>query len=189
MEPKIKNETNLTFGPVRLSYAYLFTKNELSKKYQCELIIPKSDTATIKAINTCIENAKKDGIQRVWGGKLPAVVNTPLKDGDAYIKDEKRGDEYKDSFFVTPKSNEQPAAYYKDLRPITDQEDLYAGAYVYVNVNFGNYSNAGNCGVTLFLNSVVKAKDGEKLGGESAKSASAYQGCEFDNDADPVEDL
>ena len=81
MKPKIKNLTNLTFGPVRLSYAFLFDKSDKSNKYQADLLISKEDKEALIAINECIENAKKIGVEKYWNGKVPEIEN-PLKDGD-----------------------------------------------------------------------------------------------------------
>src|SRR3712207_8378719 len=54
-----------------------------------------SDKTTLKKIKEAIEEAKKEGVAKL-GGKIPANLKTPLRDGDidrpedeAYAKDRK----------------------------------------------------------------------------------------------------
>ena len=70
--PIIKNEgKTVIFGPCRLSYTHLFTKyskdgDEGSGKYMTNVIIPKSEKETIKALESAIEAAKKAGVVSKW---------------------------------------------------------------------------------------------------------------------------
>ena len=48
-------------------------------------------------------------------------------------------------------------------RPITDPEEVYAGAKVRVSVAFYAYEKAGNKGVAVALNNVQKLGDGPRL--------------------------
>ena len=51
------------------------------------------------------------------------------------------------------------------LVPITDQDEFYSGCYGYASVSFYCYDNGVSKGVTCGLNSVLKSRDGERLGG------------------------
>ena len=65
--------TKVTTGKVRLSYTHLFEPHAIEgnePKYSVSVIIPKSDTETLKAIKEATEQAKKDGAAK-WGGKVP----------------------------------------------------------------------------------------------------------------------
>ena len=62
--------TAITTGIVRLSYAHIFEPAaDLSGniKYQATLLVPKSDTKTIKAVEDAIEEAKQLGKDSKFG--------------------------------------------------------------------------------------------------------------------------
>ena len=70
--------------PCRFSYLHCWEPDSVNggdPKYSVSAIIPKSDTKTIEAIKAAIEQAKKDSISK-WGGKVPANLKLPLRDGD-----------------------------------------------------------------------------------------------------------
>ena len=70
--------------PCRFSYLHCWEPNAVSDgdpKYSVSAIIPKSDTETIEKIKRAIEQAKKDSVSK-WGGKVPANLKLPLRDGD-----------------------------------------------------------------------------------------------------------
>jgi hypothetical protein len=92
---------------VRFSYTHLWEPQAINgsePKYSVSLIIPKKDTETIKAIKEAIETAKKDGIAK-FGGKIPANLKLPLRDGDIERPDDEA---YADSYFINCNSKEQP---------------------------------------------------------------------------------
>ncbi|MDK6635502.1 DUF2815 family protein, partial [Klebsiella pneumoniae] len=65
------NPTRMVTGEVRLSYAHIWEPNSIQggkPKYSVSLIIPKSDTATITAIEKAVEAAIEAGIGK-FGGK------------------------------------------------------------------------------------------------------------------------
>ena len=68
LTPKIISETKVVFGPCRLSYTHVFNKytpeggTAEDGKYMTNVLIPKTEKETIKAIQTAIENAKKSAI-------------------------------------------------------------------------------------------------------------------------------
>ena len=58
-----KNPTKVVTGVVRLSYANVWEPKSVNggtEKYSVSLIIPKSDTKTLKKIQTAIEAAYKE---------------------------------------------------------------------------------------------------------------------------------
>lgn len=72
----IVKDTKVVFGPVRLSYTHVFNKfvpdgDASNGKYMTNVLIPKDEKETIKAIQQAIETAKKAGIVSKWGGKEP----------------------------------------------------------------------------------------------------------------------
>ena len=92
--PIIKNEgKTVVFGPCRLSYTHLFSKyspdgDPDNGKYMTNVLIPKEEKETVKALNAAIEAAKKAGIVSKWDGKEPKKLDMPLRDGDTDKEDE-----------------------------------------------------------------------------------------------------
>lgn len=85
-----KRKTQVITGEVRFSYAHVWEPSSINggdEKYSVSIIIPKSDTKTIKAINNAIEAAKQEGIAK-FGGKIPANLKLPLRDGDTDREDD-----------------------------------------------------------------------------------------------------
>lgn len=63
------NPTRIVTGEVRLSYAHIWEPNSIQggkPKYSVSLIIPKSDTATIAAIEKAVD-AARSWYWQVWG--------------------------------------------------------------------------------------------------------------------------
>lgn len=103
-----KNPTKVVTGVVRLSYANVWEPasiNGSNPKYSVSLIIPKTDTKTIDAINAAVDAAIKDGAAK-FGGKIPnkAALKLPLRDGDLERDDEA----YKGAYFVNANSTTAP---------------------------------------------------------------------------------
>lgn len=150
---------------VRLSYVHVFTPGETlngDEKYSACLIIPKKDKVTIAAIKQAIEDAKEEGKAKKWGGKVPANLKTPLRDGD-----EERSDkpEFQNSYFLNASSKNQPAVFDTDKTELLDKNELYSGCWARVVVNFYPYDASGSRGVAAGLNGIKKVADDERLDG------------------------
>lgn len=181
--PTVK-DTKVVFGPCRLSYTHVFTKyapdgDTDNGKYMTNVLIPKSEKETVKALQQAIEAAKKTGIVSKWGGKEPKNLELPLRDGDTDKDDEV----YEDCFFINAKSSTRPGICDKNKNPIVDEEEIYSGVYAYVSVSFYPYDKNGNRGIACGLNNIMKFKDGERLGGRtSAENDFADIDAEDDDD-------
>ena len=181
------NPLKVITGKVRFSYAHVFEPAATSddggdKKYSVSLIIPKSDKATLAKIKTAIEAAKQAGLAK-WGGKLPKVVKTPLRDGDA----EKDDECYENSMFINAKSSQKPGIVDANLDEIISRDEFYSGCYGYASVAFFAYDNGVSKGVTCGLNAVLKTKDGERFGGSRGSAQADFAGIlgtADDNDED-----
>ena len=172
------SETSLRVGPVRFSYANVFSprKNEdgTDGKYGVQLLIPKSDKQAVEMINAAFEAAKKAGAASKWDGKIPAALKaktTPLRDGDI----EKEGEEvYEGMWFINTSSPTKPGVRVLENGTICealDSDDFYSGCWCAATINFYPYKVSGNTGVACGLNNVVKTKDDERLGGGSSADA------------------
>ncbi len=162
------NSTKVVTGVVRLSYANVWEPvsiNDSKPKYSVSLIIPKSDTKTIDAINAAVENAIKDGAAK-FGGKIPprGALKLPLRDGDLEREDEA----YRDSYFVNANSTTAPQIVDRAVQPILDRGEVYSGCYARVSINFYAFNTNGNKGVACGLGNIQKVRDGEPLGGKTS---------------------
>jgi hypothetical protein len=156
--------TKVTTGKVRLSYAHLFEPHAIEgnePKYSVSVIIPKSDTETLKAIKEAVNEAKEQGKGK-FGGKIPANLKTPLRDGDAERPDDEA---YKNCFFLNASSKNKPGVVDKNVQPVLDATEVYSGCYARLTLNFYPFSASGNKGIAAGLGNVQKLEDGEPLGG------------------------
>lgn len=172
------SDTTLRVGPVRFSYAHVFEKRTKPDgtpgNYGCTIIIPKTDKEAIKLIENAIEAAKLKGKDAKWGGKIPTMLKTPLRDGD----DEKPDDPaFENAMFLNASSNNKPDVWVNEggvKGEALGPEDFYSGCIGAAVLAFFPYSANGNRGIGAGLNACIKTEDGEKLsGGISAKAAFA----------------
>lgn len=180
-------DTKVITGIVRLSYAHLFEPTAIDesqeKKYSVCLLIPKNDKETLGKIKKAIEKAKEQGKSK-WGGKIPANLKLPLRDGD----EERAEDhpEYAGHYFVNCSSKQKPGIVDKNLNPILDSEEVYSGCYARASINFYPFDKAGNRGIACGLNNIQKIRDGEYLGGRSRAEDDfeEYEDESYDDDID-----
>ena len=167
--------TKVRIGEVRLSYCHLFQPEAVAdggeKKYSVSIIIPKSNTKLVAEVKAAIEAAAAAGISK-FGGRRPANLKTPLRDGDLERADD---DAYADAWFINASSKGKPGVVKvmnvqgeKKLVEVTNEEEVYSGCYGVVSVTFFPFNNAGNKGVAAGLNNVLKTKDGTFLGGRTS---------------------
>ncbi len=154
----------------RLSYFHGWEPvsiNGGTEKYSVSVLIPKSDTETINAINVAIDAAIEEGISK-FGGKKPnkATIKIPLRDGDV----ERDDDAYKGHYFVNANSTTAPQIVDKAVKPILDRNEVYSGCYGRVSLNFYAFNSNGNKGVACGLGNIQKVKDGEPLGARTNAS-------------------
>lgn len=172
MANKVNNPMKVITGPdTRWSYANVWEPKAInggSPKYSVSLIIPKSDTATIKKIEAAIEAAYKEGEAKLKGNgrSVPAlsVLKTPLRDGDAERPDDEA---YANAYFVNANSSTAPGIVDADRQPILERSEVYSGVYGRASINFYAFNSNGNKGIACGLNNLQKIRDGEPLGGKS----------------------
>lgn len=159
--------TKVITGVVRLSYANIWQPKSINggeEKYSVSLIIPKSDTKTIDAINRAVDTAIKEGVGK-FGGKIPnkASLKLPLRDGDAERDDEA----YKESYFVNANSTTAPQIVDSKIQPILDHYEVYSGCFARVSITFYAFNSNGNKGIACGLGNIQKVADGEPLSSRS----------------------
>jgi hypothetical protein len=184
----LKNETKVVTGLVRLSYANIFGPKSVEggePKYSVSLIIPKKDKQMVEVIEEAINNAKEIGKSK-WGGKVPANLKMPLRDGD----DDRPDDEaYEDSYFVNASSKSAPKVVGTEKDKKTGKaielgsDDVYSGCYCRVSVNFYPFNVGVNRGIACGLNAIQKIEDGEPLsGGGSVEDDFEFEEVDADDD-------
>ena len=169
-----QNQTRIITGEVRLSYAHVWEPNSIQggkPKYSVSLIIPKTDTATITAIEKAIDAAIDAGIAK-FGGKRPnkAALKLPLRDGDVERDDEA----YAGAVFVNANSTVAPQIVDENVQPILDRSEVYSGCYARVSLSFYAFNTNGNKGIACGLGNIQKTRDGEPLGGGRISAESAF---------------
>ncbi len=155
--------TKVITGKCRASFVHIFEPQSINgsdPKYSLSLIIPKSDTKTIAAIQAAIDEAVQNGIAGKWGGKRPPNMKLPLRDGDVDRPDD---EVYQGAYFVNATSLEKPGVVDRKRIPITDPLAVYSGCYVRASVNFYPFNVNGNRGVAAGLGNVQFWSDGEPL--------------------------
>ena len=159
--------TKVVLENVRFSYAHVFAPAAIVEgndpKYSVTILIPKKDKKALAKIEKAIEAAKQNGAT-LWGGKIPATLKTPLRDGD---EDKPDQEEFEGMYFMNANSLNKPGLVDKKGQPIIDPTEFYSGCYGAVSVNFFPYNQAGNRGVGAGLNNIMKTDDGEPLAGRS----------------------
>lgn len=169
--------TKVITGKVRLSYVHVFEPrpdDNGEKKYSCSILIPKEDKETLRKIKAAVDAAVEQGKTSKWGGKIPASLKKPLRDGDEERPDDEA---YAGHYFFNATSKTKPGVAKPvgkgpdgrvKFQEITDSTEVYSGCYAKVSINFYPYDAKGNRGVAAGLNNIVKVQDGEFLGGRAS---------------------
>lgn len=163
---KQASPTKIVTGKVRLSYVNVFQpradKPGKEPKYSVCVLIPKTDTATVNKVKAAVK-AAADANVSLWGGKIPAGLKNPLRDGDT----ERDAEEYKGHWFINANSKQKPGVVDAELNSVLDPQEVYSGCYGRVSLNFYGYNQDGNRGIGAGLNNVQKLADGDPLSGRS----------------------
>jgi hypothetical protein len=99
-----------------------------------------------------------------WGKdktKWPRNLKMPFRDGE----EKSDVDGYEGTIFITARSKTQPNLVDQRLRPITSEDDFYAGCYAHAEVMAAAFDNSGNKGVSFWLQNIQKVRDGEPFSG------------------------
>ena len=165
-----KDIRRVVTGKVRFSYVHVFEKHAIDggeAKYSVAILIPKKDKNTLAKIKSAVLAAKEEGKSSKFGGKIPAILKLPLRDGDAEKPDDPV---YKGMFWVNANSSQKPSVFDENGNEIIDEEEFYSGCWGKAIVTF--YAFAGKSkGIACGLNGIKKTHEGEKLSGSSVSAA------------------
>lgn len=179
--------TQVVTGVIRLSYLHAFQPHAMQEgqepKYSACLLIPKTDTTTLKAIKAAIEAAKQASAN-LFGGKVPAGLKSPVHDGDGEMPNGgEYGPECKGMYVINASSKQKPGIVNRNNVEIIDSTELYSGCWARVDVNFYAYNTSGNRGIACGLNNIQKIRDDETLGGR-ARPQDVFDTFEDEEDDD-----
>ena len=164
--------TKVITGKVRFSYVNIFKSRSFQQgqdeKFSICLLIPKKDKKTVQDIKNAVQAAIQQGISEKWGGKKPANLKLPLRDGDEERADE--AEEYEGMFFLNANSSQKPGIIDMYKNEILDPSEVYSGCWGRASINFFPFNSNGNKGVGVGLNNIQKLGDDEPLGGARASA-------------------
>lgn len=169
-----QQKTNVTVGVpfrgeelaaryTRLSYVNVFEpKSDLGEvpKFSTQIIIPKTDAKSIKAINDAIETAKATGTEKF--GKRWTNPQTWFHDGDVKYPGNPI---YAGSMVLTAKSKVQPKVVDLDKNEVIDKDTCYSGCYGRAAISLYPFDISGSKGVAASLQFVQTFAFGPPLGG------------------------
>lgn len=177
----------LVLKNVRFSYVRVFEPQQFQGvgefKYSVCILIPKTDTETVKQVVAAFESESKEYIAshpKLKGNK-PEMWKNPLKDGDktgAY-----EGMYYLDAY--RKESQGRPICIDRRKKPIETKEEMYSGCWGVASISlYGYYMSSTNAGIAVGLNGVQKVTDDDRLdGGASANDFESY------GEDDPMKDF
>ncbi|MBE5798276.1 MAG: DUF2815 family protein [Clostridiales bacterium] len=175
----------ITGKETRWSYCNVWEAKAINggtPKFSVSLLIPKSDTVTVKKIKDAIEAAYREGEAKLKGnGKsVPAlsVIKTPLRDGDQERPDDPA---YAGHYFLNANSTTAPGIVDADCQPILTRSEVYSGVYGRASISFYAFNSSGNRGIACGLNNLQKIRDGEPLGGRASAESDF---SDFDDEDD-----
>lgn len=180
-----KQPTKVVTGKVRFSYVNIFKSRAFQpgqdEKYSICLLIPKQDKKTVKDIKEAMNAAVQQGVAEKWGGKKPANLKLPLRDGDVERAEE--APEYEGMYFINANSKQKPGIIDMYKNEVLDPTEVYSGCWGRASINFFPFNSNGNKGVAVGLNNVQKLGDDEMLGGARASAEDDFAD-DFDDDDD-----
>lgn len=181
---KNANSTKVITKKVRLSYVHLleaFSQAGGEPKFSTTLIIPKTDTETLKRIKdaqlAAYEAAKMDRLK----GVAFESVTTTLHDGDVDA-DLDTNPELENSYYIAVSSKTKPGIIDRFKEEVTSPDDVYSGVYARVSLNFYAYNTHGNRGISAGLNNVQIIAKGEYLGGRASADSDFDEWDDEDDD-------
>ena len=177
---KVFNETTVRVGEGRFSYAYVWEPKRDEDgnpgKYSTCFLIPKEQKDSLALFEKAVAAAIQKGKAEKWGGKLPANLKTPLRDGDVEHPDDPI---YKGMMFFNCSNKDKPCIgiYDEDLGSVSaalEESEFYSGCWGAIIVSFYAYDKNGNRGIGASLGNVVKTRDDEHLAGSSLSIDSSF---------------
>lgn len=160
------------------------------KSWGCSLLFVKGDPGLPK-----LHAAALDAATQEWGDKAAqmikdGLIKSPFLDGDGPQGKSKKSGEPHAGFpgttFIRVVSGEEyrPKLVNQKVLPITSQEELYSGCYVYAVVNAFTWENREKGkGISFGVSMLQKVKDGDRLGGAGGNPEEYFEKIDDEGDA------
>jgi len=166
MAKSASKNVEVTLKDVRLSFPYLFTprvqkndKGDTTKKFKASFLIPKSDKATIAAIDAAIDEA----MEAKWGDNLPKLKDDKFcfRDGD-----DEDIDGYAGHMYISASNSKRPTVVDRKKKPLVEEDGVvYAGCYVNAVIRIWAQDSADyGKRVNASLEAVQYFREGEAFG-------------------------
>lgn len=164
-----------TIGPVRFSYLFVYTPraNRLKPtdepQYSVNCLLPKEPNEFCKdpeAVRAKMKGLMTEAASDFFGAKLPAEMKSVIRDGDADQK-------HPGYWYFKVKGYRKPVLMDANKLPVTEESGWESGDWGYVQVFVKGYDEAGNKGVSAWLNAVCFTKKDEPLSGNSFANVAA----------------
>ncbi len=170
-------------GEFRLSYPRLQYKYNVNTrkedtsgtdpnaKYSLQMLIPKTDKGTIKALEEGLKRAAKDKFNSV-----PKGLKNPIKDGDE-LAEEKGRPECEGHWVINCSSSNKPGMVDRHRDTIIDaRQELYPGCFCRATLNAYAWEHPANGkGVSFGIQNLQKIREGTPLGGRAEAPESAFE--------------
>lgn len=146
-------------------------------KYEATIVIPK-DHPDVQRIDDAIAEV----YEAEKNGKFKGMPLTsrnfwnPLRDGDEYIEEhpETAPEQYAGCYFIKATSTSQPKLWDAQGQDIFDIDaEMYSGVFGRAELKFHPFDTESK-GITVFLNSIKKTRDGERLSGGGDSNVAAF---------------
>lgn len=179
---KEKVSSRITLENVRVGYVHVFEPYQIVAgqgvpKYSLVILIDKNDTRNIGILQEALNAAQELGKAKKWGGRIPAILDIPIKDGDG--KDLEKNPEYEGKWFINANNTIKPLVVDRRRNKVTDPAEFYSGCHANVLISLFPWHNVGKSGVSASLLGCQFVSDGERL---SASSASVNDFAEIEAD-------
>lgn len=151
-------------------FAHVFEPHAIEagkdKKYSIVLVFDKATVPQLKELKlACVAAAESkfgpNAREMIKKGKL----RMPWRPGSDYEEYGAPFDE-EGSVFISIQSNTAPGVVDRRAKPLMSQDQFYSGCKARATYAAWPYDSNGNKGVTLLLNNVQKAADGDRLSGK-----------------------
>lgn len=158
-----KNTATLVTPEGRVSFPHVFKPSAFSPeqepKYSLTLLFPKGTDLTP------LRQAAVKAAKEKWGDNIPKNLRNPIRDGD-----EKDLDSYAGMMFISTISKQKPSVVDRNVQPILEQGEFYAGCWAKVSVRPYAYGGPGTkyrAGVSFGLQNIQKIRDDEPFSGRT----------------------
>ncbi len=174
------NPAHTVLTNVRLSYVNLLQPRSLDDgtlKYSATLLIPKNPTDNRAKIDTAIRAATEKARSK-HGAQFPATPKISIHDGDGVRPSDGQpyGPECKGCWIVTASNRDRVPVVRPDLQPIMNSTEIYSCMWANVGITLFSYNLPTNKGIGVALDTVMKIRDDEPLGGTRASVEDDFAG-------------